>query len=360
LSKLTYLELDINQLTGSIPAELGNMSKLRTLILFSNNLTGPIPPELGNLSNLDYLVLDNNQLSGTIPAELGNLTELTLLGLSRNQFSGFIPTELSKLSDLSLLYLACNKLTGQIPSSLADLRYLSHSNLHWNGLHTDDNDLRTFLNDRTTENWESTQTIAPENILCRTVTDTSLTLTWTPITFTQGTGGYRVFYSSAPKGPFTEYGMTSDKTIDSLKVTGLFKRKTYYFKVQTQTNPHMNNQNTVVSEYSDIISSTNTRVSELEEEIIKTYALLQNYPNPFNPETIITYSLPKSSQVILTVYNLMGQPVRTLVNKKMPAGTHQVIWNAKNERGRTLPTGIYFYVIKSGSYTKMRKALLMK
>lgn len=168
-----------NWLTGPVSSWYGITAKdgrIQKIILFANSLNGVIPPELGNLSKLKVLILCSNCLSGSIPAELGNISNLTFLGLSRNQLSGSIPAELGELSYLDLLYLACNKLTGPIPSSLADLYWLSHSNLHWNGLYTDDNDLRTFLNERTTENWESTQTIAPENIYCRTVTDTSLLL----------------------------------------------------------------------------------------------------------------------------------------------------------------------------------------
>ena len=82
--RVTTLYLEENQLSGPIPAALGNLNNLTQLILYSNQLSGPIPAELGNLNNLTQLILAGNQLSGTIPSELGNLSNLTLLHLAGN------------------------------------------------------------------------------------------------------------------------------------------------------------------------------------------------------------------------------------------------------------------------------------
>jgi hypothetical protein len=103
-----------------------------------------------------------------------------------------------------------------------------------------------------------------------------------------------------------------------------------------------------------------TGMTNYQEILPGEFSLQQNHPNPFNPETEIIYTVPKTAQVTLTVYNLMGQPLRTLVNAKVSAGTHEVIWNAKNDAGQSVPTGIYIYLLKSGSYTEIRKMLLMK
>ena len=77
--RVTGINLEGNNLTGTIPAELGNLSHLTHLYLASNRLSGPIPPELGDLSNLSQLTLADNQLSGAIPSELGNLSNLRLI-----------------------------------------------------------------------------------------------------------------------------------------------------------------------------------------------------------------------------------------------------------------------------------------
>ena len=119
--RVTGLDLEQNQLTGPIPAELGRLSSLKDLQLYSNELTGPIPTELGNLSNLTALDLGGNQLTGSIPPELGNLSSLTWLDLFSNQLTGPIPSELGNLSSLTLLDLSYNQLTGSIPSELGNV-----------------------------------------------------------------------------------------------------------------------------------------------------------------------------------------------------------------------------------------------
>ena len=124
LSSLELLFLNRNQLTGAIPSELGQFSNLASLVLSDNQLSGQIPPELGNLGNLRTLWLFNNQLSGTIPAELGSLSNLASLFLFENQLSGAIPAELGSLADLQALDLSKNLLEGTIPPELGRLSKL--------------------------------------------------------------------------------------------------------------------------------------------------------------------------------------------------------------------------------------------
>ena len=124
LSRLETLWLGKSQLTGRIPPELGNLSSLETLWLGSNQLIGRIPSELGNLSNLETLWLANNRLSGPIPPELGSLSRLETLWLAFSELSGSIPPELGGLSNLEFLWLGDNQLTGRIPPELGDLANL--------------------------------------------------------------------------------------------------------------------------------------------------------------------------------------------------------------------------------------------
>ena len=115
------LTLSSNQLSGSIPAELGNLSSLTYLSMSSNKLSGSIPPELGNLSSLTLLHLGYNQLSGSIPPELGNMSSLGVLWLYQNRLSGSIPPELENMSSLGNLNLRKNQLSGSIPPVLGNL-----------------------------------------------------------------------------------------------------------------------------------------------------------------------------------------------------------------------------------------------
>ncbi len=119
--RVHVLFLGGNQLTGEIPAQLGNLTKLEWVSLNQNQLTGEIPPELGSLANLERLRLYNNQLTGEIPAELGSMTNLDHLRLDGNQLTGEIPAELGRLTNLTVLHLAGNQLTGCVPASWRDV-----------------------------------------------------------------------------------------------------------------------------------------------------------------------------------------------------------------------------------------------
>ena len=97
--RVTNLDLNDNQLSGTIPTQLGNLANLEELLLTRNQLSGEIPPELGSLANLEWLRLNNNQLTGEIPAELGRLTNLTVLRLAGNQLTGCVPASLQDVAD---------------------------------------------------------------------------------------------------------------------------------------------------------------------------------------------------------------------------------------------------------------------
>ncbi|MBD3402291.1 T9SS type A sorting domain-containing protein [candidate division GN15 bacterium] len=91
-----------------------------------------------------------------------------------------------------------------------------------------------------------------------------------------------------------------------------------------------------------------------------SYGLVQNYPNPFNPTTTIEFSLPRSAHVNLTVFNILGQRVRTLVDGDRPAGSHAVRWDGTSDDGTRVSSGVYFYRIDAGDWTSSRKMLLLK
>jgi hypothetical protein len=88
--------------------------------------------------------------------------------------------------------------------------------------------------------------------------------------------------------------------------------------------------------------------------------LFQNYPNPFNPTTTIRYSMAREGNVVLVVYNVSGQRIRTLVNEPKPAGTYSTVWDGRNDGGRSVATGIYFYRLNAGSFSEVRKMILLR
>jgi hypothetical protein len=87
----------------------------------------------------------------------------------------------------------------------------------------------------------------------------------------------------------------------------------------------------------------------------QAYFLYNNYPNPFNPTTVISWQIPGESQVDLTIYNILGEKLATLVSEKQKAGQYKIEFNAAN-----LPSGIYFYRLHAGDYQQVKKMVVIK
>jgi len=124
LHELEDIDLSGNQLSGSIPAEIGKLSRLESLVLSHNKLTGSIPDELLNLRYLSGLYLDNNQITGSIPVEIDRLSSLMHLYLNNNELSGTIPSQIGNLSSLWALYLNNNHFSGSVPDAINILSYI--------------------------------------------------------------------------------------------------------------------------------------------------------------------------------------------------------------------------------------------
>ena len=92
----------------------------------------------------------------------------------------------------------------------------------------------------------------------------------------------------------------------------------------------------------------------------KQYALYQNFPNPFNPQTKIRFDLPKEDNVTIELFNILGEKVTTIVDKRLPAGRFSVTWDGTDDSGKPLPSGTYLYRLHTDNFTKMSKMLLLK
>ena len=134
LSTVTRISLSSNNLAGPLPAELGALARLDTLILHSNELSGPIPREFANMASLENANLALNSISGPVPPEIGGMTRLKRLTFSGNQLTGTIPPELGTLRSIESLSLSRNNLTGTIPAELGGLATLERLYLYRNQL----------------------------------------------------------------------------------------------------------------------------------------------------------------------------------------------------------------------------------
>jgi len=97
-----------------------------------------------------------------------------------------------------------------------------------------------------------------------------------------------------------------------------------------------------------------------------SHALLQNYPNPFNPATTIRFQVPAASQITLTILNALGQKVRTLLDRRLEAGQHQVVWDSRDDIGEKVASGVYFVRMRaakgsaSSEFAQTRKLALVQ
>jgi hypothetical protein len=109
-----------------------------------------------------------------------------------------------------------------------------------------------------------------------------------------------------------------------------------------------------IAESRQVLTTSSTTQVGGYSEYQSTYALDDNYPNPFNPSTTISYSLPKSANVSLKIFNALGQEVAVLVNEQKPPGYYQVRWNAN------VPSGFYLYRLRAGEFVETKKMVLVR
>ena len=112
--------------------------------------------------------------------------------------------------------------------------------------------------------------------------------------------------------------------------------------------------------FSITIDGANALSAYLEGLIPDEFALHQNYPNPFNPVTTLRYDLPETDFVNITIYDMLGREVKTLINQTQDAGYRSVIWDATNDYGKPVSAGIYLYQIQAGEYISTKKMVLLK
>ena len=110
------------------------------------------------------------------------------------------------------------------------------------------------------------------------------------------------------------------------------------------------------------ISNVQVKAIRLEKSALipREFIVYQNFPNPFNPTTEIKYGIPKDSKVEITIYNALGQKVRSLYSGDQKAGYHTVTWDSRNESGVRLSSGIYFYRVSAGKHQSIKKMILLK
>ena len=265
--------------------------------------------ECYSIENTTQLDLGNNQLTGPIPPEIGNLTNLTWLYLSNNQLTGPIPPETGNLNNLIYLDLGSNQLTGSIPPEIGNL-----TNLEW--LYLSNNQL--------TE--EIPLEIGNLNNLI-----------------------YLDLFNNQLTGEIPE-------NICDLNIN--WSSSSYFSISNNQLCPPYPS---CIEDYVGYQDTTNCdQISIMDETFPFTYKLHSAYPNPFNPVTTLRYELPEDALVNITIYDMMGRQVKTLINDQQTAGYRSLQWNAANDAGSPVSAGLYLYTIEAGEFRQTKKMILLK
>jgi hypothetical protein len=163
--------------------------------------------------------------------------------------------------------------------------------------------------------------------------------------------------------PLDSTGNPVTMTTDSLLIKGNQRAVqdlwNYYF-VLNDGSYGVHNPKYAIAILQKALNITFTGVKSLDGPVPTTFALNQNYPNPFNPSTTIEFALPQRETVRLDVFDILGRQVSTLVNAEMSAGTWRVVWNGKDANGSPVATGMYIYRIQAGSFSMVKKMLMIK
>lgn len=189
-----------------------------------------------------------------------------------------------------------------------------------------------------------------------------------------GTGVYswvtNSFWDIETSGQTTSSGGTGKTTAEMLDVATYTSLVTVGLSLSWDFvgNPYDDTGNNDYWDINDVINNgypyfanSVTGIDEEETDVIPEVSqLFDNYPNPFNPSTSISFSIPDESKIELTVYNIKGQKVKQLVSDQRQVGQHSVVWYGKNDNGKAVSSGIYFYRLKTEDVNQTKRMLMLK
>ena len=284
LQSLVQLNLSNNQLSGEIPVNLSLLRNLQELRLDNNSLTGIVPNQLFQLSGLQILQLNNNQLTGSIGSRISSMQSLLSVNISHNQFtgdfptgilslynlqqldishnylSGLIPQGLSYLGYLQMINISGNQFSGNLPSDIKNLSMLSdhQSDFRYNSLSTQEQDLADFISSKQidNDNWQSTQTLVPQNLNVLNSTSDMIHFSWIPVDYTMHDGGYEICCANYISGHYENCKVVSNKLNNSYEMPGFKPETTYYCQIRSFTLPHNDNPSQLYSDFSSPLSET--------------------------------------------------------------------------------------------------------
>jgi acetyl esterase/lipase len=178
-----------------------------------------------------------------------------------------------------------------------------------------------------------------------------------------------ITYIDATDPPFKLYHGTFDCTsppyqsvlMDSaLRAANVFSSLTLVPHAQHAFHPDAQQKQDMLAFLNQQLTGCSATGVNEKSELPRRFVFEQNYPNPFNPSTVISFQLPVDSEVSLVIYSLTGQFVRQVARGKFANGRHQVVWDGRDDRGRRVASGTYFYQITAGNFKSTKRMLVLK
>ena len=340
LTNLTTIILSNNQLTGSIPSEIGNLVDLHTLDLSGNQLTGSIPNEISELSQLSDLNLYYNRLSGELPESFQYMINLNHIDLSGNQFTGSFENAIIQNADsLAYLNISFNQLTGEIPHTIGELHELKYLFLNNNSI-SGPLPTELFQLDKLKYLWLSSNeiegSIPPEIIGL-----SNLQQLFINDNFMGGILPEELCNLSVNWDGQVDIGLTN------FSISNNSFCPPYPNCIENQ----LGNQD---------ISNCSEIVSIYERPIIKSFSMHNPFPNPFNPIVSLSFEMYDSEIIDIMIYDILGRPVKKLLNKLQQPGYQRIYWDGTDESGSPVSSGTYVYSIRIGNHIQNKKIVLLK
>ncbi|MEE9572355.1 MAG: FlgD immunoglobulin-like domain containing protein, partial [Candidatus Neomarinimicrobiota bacterium] len=420
-TNLQILDLSRNKLTGKIPKELGKLQYLtHRLALDHNNLSGLIPKELSLLSNLQHIWLNNNQFSGILPFEIGKMKSLRSLFIYQNNFVGPIPLTVGNLRELEIFYSQNNSFGGKVPQELWFLPKLKMLRLENNQLSgTIPGDLRILKSiqsiDLSNNRFDSiSDSIAlPTSLLSFNITDNNLFCinergetdslsfvlhaevaskvkgleqqncidnSWS--SFSIGTDNIDFEYVKTDTTAERQFWITTNNSRTNILLFHHFDNNFYlsdsllkidqddtifvslsYSPIDVDTHYDVLIIEDIINNNSKFISVIGEGVESLIPErdtSIPWKFKLHPISIEAESDTInIQYDVPEESNINITIFNLGGRPIKTIMDGIIEVGFHTFKWDGSDDSGNSVERGEYLCVMQAGMFIQIKQILLL-
>jgi len=373
LSNLQHIWLNNNHFSGILPFEIGQMKSLRSIFIYQNNFVGPIPLTVGNLRELEIFYGQNNSFGGKVPQEFWFLPKLKMLRLENNQLYGIIPSDLRILNSIQSIDLSNNRFNTisdsiALPNSLLSFN-VSNNNLFCDNIlgTTDSNSL--FINTD-----KSDKIIGFDQQYCNDNSIPSFQIGIDNIDFehvmTDSTAEQQFWITSVDSVPNKLFLHNFDNNIFFITDTSIVIHQNDTILVSITYSPvEVDNHYDVL--IIDDITHKNSQLITLVGEGVKSLILERDVSIPWKfklhpilteteSDTIdIIYDIPEASNINITIYNLGGRPIKTIIDGKAETGFHSYGWDISDSNGQPLERGEYICVMQAGMFIQIQQILLL-